>query len=62
MIIEQTDLDELKSIYLKNYETLLTNQQALDLGIKLIELFKVIAKPIPEVDFNKSKVKNENSD
>ncbi len=55
MIIERTALEELKQIYLKHYGVLLTDEQVLDLGIKLISLFKVIAKPIPDVDNNKSK-------
>lgn len=50
MGITQTALEELRQIYLKHYGDLLTDEQVLDLGIKLIELFKVIAKPIPKVD------------
>ena len=55
MAIEQTGLEELKQIYLKHYGVLLTDEQALDLGIKLVELFKVIARPIPKVDNGKGK-------
>jgi len=50
MIIKRTDLEELKQIYVRHYGTSLTDEQVLDLGIKLIGLFKVIARPIPKVD------------
>lgn len=48
MAIGQQALEELKQIYLKHYGVLLTNEQVLELGIKLVELFKVIAKQIPK--------------
>lgn len=57
MKIEQADLDELKQIYLKNYGVLLTEEQVLNLGIRLITLFKIVAKPIPVVDIKKKKDK-----
>lgn len=50
MVIKQVALEELKQIYLKHYGSLLTDEQVLDLGIKLIKLFRVIARPIPQVD------------
>lgn len=50
MKIEQADLEDLKKIYLKHYGVLLSDQQVLELGIKLVDLFKVIARPIPRVD------------
>ena len=50
MVIAQSDLEELRQIYLRHYGSLLTDKQVLDLGIKLVELFKVIARPIPQVD------------
>lgn len=55
MIIEKNALEELKQIYLKHYGGLLTDEQVLDLGIKLVELFKVIAKPISKVDNKEDK-------
>lgn len=55
MLIKQTDLEELKQIYLKHYGVSLTDEQVLDLGIKLVNLFKVIARPIPVVDIKKQK-------
>lgn len=55
MAIEQVALEEFKQIYLKHYGILLTDQQALDLGIRLVELFKVIARPIPKVDSKEEK-------
>ncbi len=53
MLIKQPALDELKQLYLNHYGVLLTDEQVLELGIKLISLFKVIARPIPEVDNKK---------
>lgn len=55
MAIQQVALEELKQIYLKHYGTLLTDEQVLDLGIKLVELFKVIARPIPNIDNKEDK-------
>jgi len=64
MVINQTDLEELKQIYLKHYGTLLTDEQVLNLGIKLVTLFKVIARPIPQaqVDKKEAKIKNDGDD
>lgn len=55
MIMKQADLEELKKIYVGHYGTLLTDEQALDLGIKLIGLFKIIARPIPKIDTRRGK-------
>lgn len=55
MIIDKFALEELKQIYLKHYGILLTDEQVLDLGIKLVDLFKVIARPILKVDNKKQK-------
>lgn len=57
--MKQAALEEFKQIYLKHYDILLTDQQALDLGIRLVELFKVIARPIPEVDRQTVKTNND---
>ena len=54
-MISSEGLEELKQIYLKHYGTLLTDEEVLNLGIKLVELFKVIARPIPKVDKMKAK-------
>lgn len=62
MAIGQEALEELKQIYLKHYGILLTDEQVLELGIKLVNLFKIIAKPIPVVDIRKKKGNNECSD
>lgn len=59
MAIGQQALEELKQIYLKHYGVLLTDEQVLELGIKLVELFKVIARPIPEIDKKKVEIKND---
>ena len=53
ILIEKQALEELKQLYLKHYGVLLTDEQVLELGIKMVSLFKVIARPIPEVDNKK---------
>lgn len=55
MLIKEADLEELKYIYLKHYGTSLSNKQVLDLGTKLVNLFKIVAKSIPAVDIKKDK-------
>ncbi|MBI2021806.1 hypothetical protein HYS93_02925 [Candidatus Daviesbacteria bacterium] len=62
MLLKPNDLEELRQIYLKHYGIVLTDEQALELGIKLINLFKIVAKPIPAVDIKKKKGNNGNSD
>lgn len=49
-MISPQALDDLKKLYFKHYGMLLNDQQALDLDIKLVDLFKVIARPIRKVD------------
>lgn len=58
MMINQIKLEEFKQMYLKHYKILLTDQQALDLGTKLIEIFKVIARPILQDRVDKKEVKD----
>ncbi len=55
MIISEVSLEELRQIYLKHYGVSLTDEQVLGLGIKLINLFKIIARPIPDVDIKNKK-------
>lgn len=62
MVIDQADLEELRQIYLKHYGTLLTDEQVLDLGTRLVELLKVIARPIPQVDKKEVKINNGRDD
>ena len=57
MTIEKSDLEELKKIYFKNYKVKITDEQVSRLGVRLINLFKVVAKPIP-VDANFEKEDN----
>jgi len=58
MTINQSDLEELKQIYFKHYAVNLTDDQILELGTKLIELFKVIARSVPKTDRIKVVVEN----
>lgn len=63
-MISPEAIAEFKQIYLKHYGTMLTDEQVLDLGTKLIELFKVIARPIPQVQIDKKggKINNDRDD
>ncbi len=46
MQIDTKALQELKLIHFEETGQRLTDEQALDMGIRLINLFKVITKPI----------------
>ena len=61
MTIDQAGLDELKRLYLKHHNLQLTDGEALEFGSKLVDLFKVISKPIPVLDTNRKEVENENN-
>lgn len=50
MTIEQQELIELKEIFFKRYSVRLTDEQATDVGMRLISLFQIIGKPFPEID------------
>jgi len=47
-IISEADLAELKQLYLKRYAIELTDEKARELGIRLLTLFHVIGKKLPE--------------
>lgn len=61
MEIERVDLEELKIIYLNQYNMKLNDKETLELGISLIELFKVLTKPVPKLDTNQKEVENESN-
>ena len=48
MNITDTDLAELKQLYLNAYDIELTNEKVRELGIRLLTLFNVIGKILPE--------------
>lgn len=50
MTIEQEELVELKELYFKRYSIKLSDDQATDVGMRLISLFQIIGKPLPTVD------------
>lgn len=50
MTIEENELAELKELYFKCYAAKLTDEQATDVGMRLISLFQIIGKPLPIVD------------
>lgn len=48
MRLSKQAIDEFKTIYLKKYGVQLTDEQANELGVELLEFFKLIYKPIPK--------------
>ena len=48
MEIPQKDLDEFKAIYKKSYGETLSDQEAQRIAGKIINLFKIIYRPIPK--------------
>lgn len=50
MTIKSAELEELKQIYFNHYQIQLTDEQVLELGTRLVNLFKAIIKPIPIFD------------
>jgi len=57
MQLSKVDLEKLKAIHLKHTGVLLTDEEALELGLKLINLHKITLKPVPE-DYSVEKDKN----
>ena len=47
MTIDRADLEELKNLYFKHYKVKLTDDETTGVGLSLINLFKIILKPIP---------------
>lgn len=47
-MLTQSDIDKYKAIYKKVYGKEITDAEALEQGTRLINLFKIIARPIPE--------------
>lgn len=61
MMINQAALEEFKTLYLKEYGVSLSNDQAMDLGTKLIRLIKAVYGLdvpriwVPKIDRDKKK-------
>lgn len=49
-MISPQDLEELKNLYLKHYGRVLNDGQINELATRLIELFKIITKPVSTID------------
>lgn len=47
MDISKEDLEELKSIYKKDYGETLSDAEALEMGQRLLNLFRIIYRPLP---------------
>lgn len=58
MPIKPEEIEELKKIYFNHYQIRLSDEQALELGTRLVSLFKAIVKPIPIVDKQVSTAQN----
>lgn len=48
MRLSKKAIDEFKVIYFQKFGVQLTDEQANELGIELLEFFKLIYKPIPK--------------
>ncbi len=57
-MISTEHLEELSSLYLKHYGRVLNDEQVNELATRLIELFKVIAKPVSVIDSYSRKDEN----
>lgn len=55
MQLSRKALDEFKTIYFKQFNKKLTDDEANRLGIELLEFFKLIYKPIPKQDYENIK-------
>lgn len=48
MRLSKKAVEEFKTIYFKKYGVQLTDEQANELGVELLEFFKLIYRPIPK--------------
>ena len=48
MRLSKKAIDEFKEIYFKKFGVQLTDEKANELGVELLEFFKLIYKPIPK--------------
>jgi len=55
MQLSQQALDEFKKIYLEDYDTALTNAQALELATSFLNFMRVLCRPIPDADCRESR-------
>lgn len=46
-MLSRQALEELKTIYREEYGEILTDQEALEIGQRLLSLFQVISRPLP---------------
>lgn len=58
MTIEPDEIAELKQIYFKHYGINLSDDEVIALGTRLINLFKILIKPISLVDTSFTKGQN----
>jgi len=47
-MLSQSDIDELKKIYQEEFHKEISNDEAWEMGRNLLQLFSVIARPIPK--------------
>jgi hypothetical protein len=47
-MLEQKDLDELKALYKKEFGEDISDDEAFEMGLRLLSLFSVIARPVPK--------------
>lgn len=46
--MKQEDIDKLKQIHFKKTGAMLSDQDALEMGTRIVNFFRIVAKPIPE--------------
>lgn len=48
MVLDKNALEDLKLIHQNKTDTMLYDQEALEMGTRILNLFRIIAKKIPE--------------
>lgn len=59
MIIDKKAIEDFRKLYQNRYGVVLSDQEVLERGTRLINLFSVILKPVPKVDFFYKLAQNE---
>lgn len=53
MQLSQKAISDFKQIYLKKFNQQLSDEKANELGVELLEFFKLIYRPIPKKDYER---------
>jgi len=52
-MLSDEQITKFQNIYKKNFGKEISREVAYDMGVKLVELFKLVYKPMTEVEYNK---------